>query len=315
MPPALRSPLTAANPAPGHLDTWLRIGPDESIKVFTGKVDIGMGVETALSQIVAEELDVAFGRIQFIMGDTASTPDQGGVGGSTSIANGAKPLRNAAASARLVLLRLAAGKLGVAPEQLQVSNGIVSVKDDASKSISYGALAAGSAMNEVLRVSGSGFGLKVEGQGKPKDPASYRVVGQSVPRIDLPPKILGHAMYSTDVRIPGMLHGRAIQPAGAGAKFVSLDESTVRHIPGYVKTVVKGHFFGVIAEGEPSSRPTGAAINNAVFDATGARIRTVPLTPARVKGRAANGKLKTDCLTAGVHLGPPAADPCLLFRR
>ena len=106
-------------------------------------------------------------------------------------------------------------------------------------------------MNETLRVSGSGFGLNVEGQGKPKDPKSYRVVGQSIPRVDLPPKILGHAMYSTDVRVPGMLHGRVIRPAGAGVKFVSFEESTVRGIiPGYLKTVVKGDFVGVIAENE-----------------------------------------------------------------
>ena len=118
-------------PTPGRLDGWLRIEKDETIRVFTGKAEIGMGVQTALSQIVAEELDAPFEHISFVMADTAITPDQGGVGGSTSVAQGGKPLRNAAATARLVLLQLASQRLGVPVEQLQVKNGVVSVKSDA----------------------------------------------------------------------------------------------------------------------------------------------------------------------------------------
>jgi nicotinate dehydrogenase subunit B len=248
--PQLMAAETSANPAPGRLDAWLRVGTDGSIHVFTGKVDIGMGVQTALGQIVADELDVAFDRVQLVMGDTAETPDQGGVGGSTSISAGGKPLRNAAATARLMLLQLASAKLGVQPDQLQVKDGVVSVKGDASKSVSYAALAGGTDLNETLRVSGGGFALNVEGRGKPKDPATYTIVGQSIPRIDLAPKILGRAKYSTDVRVPGMLHGRVIRPAGAGAMLQSIDENSVKQIPGYVKTVVKGNFVGVVAESE-----------------------------------------------------------------
>jgi nicotinate dehydrogenase subunit B len=251
--PQLIAAETAAIPAPGRLDAWLRVGTDGNIRVFTGKVDIGMGVQTALNQIVADELDVAFERIQLVMGDTAETPDQGGVGGSTSISAGGKPLRNAAATARLMLLQLAASKLGAEPAQLQIKDGLVSVKGDASRSISYAALAGaagGIDLNEALRVTGGGFALNVEGRGKPKDPGTYTIVGQSVPRIDLAPKILGHATYSTDVRVPGMLHGRVIRPAGAGAALGTIDESSVKHIPGYIKTVVKGNFVGVVAENE-----------------------------------------------------------------
>ena len=140
--------------------------------------------------------------------------------------------------------------LGRSPEQLQVKDGMVSVKGDASKSISYAALAGGTDLNEALRVSGAGFALNVEGSGKPKDPASYMVVGQSVPRVDLAPKILGRATYTTDIRVPGMLHGRVVRPAGVGATFQSIDESSVQQIPGYLKTVVKGNFVGVVAENE-----------------------------------------------------------------
>lgn len=248
--PRLVAAETGAVPAPGRLDAWLRIGKDETVTVFTGKVDIGMGVQTALMQIVAEELDVPAGRIHLVMGDTSTTPDQGGVGGSTSISAGAKPLRNAAATARFVLLQLASGKLGVRSADLQVNHGIVSASGDASKSISYGALAGLKDLNEALRVSGNGFALNVEGQGKPKDPASYTVVGQSLPRVDLPPKILGRATYSTDIRVPGMLHGRVIRPASAGATLVNVDESAAKGIAGYLKTVVKGNFVGVVAGNE-----------------------------------------------------------------
>lgn len=248
--PQLVAAETSANPAPGRLDAWLRVGTDGVIRVFTGKVDIGMGVQTALSQIVADELDVAFEKIELVMGDTAETPDQGGVGGSTSISAGGKPLRNAAASARLMLLQLASTKLGAPADQLQVKDGVVSLKTDSSKTVSYAALAGGTDLNEALRVSGGGFALNVEGRGKPKDPSTYTIVGQSVPRIDLAPKILGRATYSTDVRVPGMLHGRVIRPAGAGATFQSIDESSVKQIPGYIKTVVKGNFVGVVADNE-----------------------------------------------------------------
>jgi nicotinate dehydrogenase subunit B len=247
--------LAAATPAPSRLDAWLRIGADGTVRVFTGKVDIGMGVQTALAQVVAEELDVAPASVHLIMGDTSATPDQGGVGGSTSISAGARPLRNAAATARLLLLQLASVKLGAPVDRLQVKNGMVSRKDGAPGSlsdagVSYGDLAGAQDLNDTLRVSGGGFAINVEGSGKPKDPASYTIVGQSLPRVDLAPKILGRAVYSTDVRIPGMLHGRVIRPAGAGAALESVDESAVKAIPGYVRTVVKGNFVGVLAENE-----------------------------------------------------------------
>ena len=240
----------APTPQPGRLDAWLRIGKDESVRVSTGKVDIGMGVQTALIQVVAEELDVLPARIQLTMGDTATTPDQGGVGGSTSISAGAKPLRNAAATARFLLLQLASGRLGAPPDELQVKDGMVSVKGGSAKPISYGALAGAAELNDALRVSGGGFALNVEGKGKAKDPSAYTIVGQSVPRIDLPPKILGRAVYSTDIRVPGMLHGRVIRPAGAGATVASVDETSVKAIPGYLRTVVKGNFVGVVAANE-----------------------------------------------------------------
>ena len=111
-------------------------------------------------------------------------------------------------------------------------------------------LASAGDLNDALKVSGDGFSLNVEGMGKPKDPSSYTIVGKPTPRVDLQPKILGHFKYVTDVRVPGMLHGRVIRPSGVGATFVSVDESSAKAIPGYVKTVVKKNFVGVVAENE-----------------------------------------------------------------
>jgi nicotinate dehydrogenase subunit B len=233
--------------SPGKLDAWLRISPDGMVQVLTGKVDIGMGVGTALKQIIAEELDIQPAKITFIMGDTAETPDQGGVGGSTSISAGARPLRNAAATARLLLVQSASAKLGVPVEQLEVVDGVVRVIGDPSKKASYGELAGG--LNGDLKVSGSGFGLNVEGAGKPKDPSTYKVVGQSVPREDLKLKIMGQSHYAGDVRVPGMVHGRVIRPATAGATLVSADQ-TVPLVKGHIKTVVDRNFVGVVAEHE-----------------------------------------------------------------
>ena len=240
----------SASPSPGRLDSWLRVEQDGRIRVFTGKVEIGMGIGAAYAQIVAEELDLSPDRVSFVMGDTLTTTDQGGVGGSTSISLGARPLRNAAATARALLLQLAARRLGVSVDQLRVESGVISASPDGSTRVSYGDLAGGYELNEALKVSGNGFGLSVEGSAKPKDPSTYRVVGTAVPRVDLREKILGRYQYVTDVRVPGMLHGRVLRPRGVGSTVVRVDDESARGIRGYVRTVVRGSFVGVVAEHE-----------------------------------------------------------------
>lgn len=247
---AAASPETLAAPSPDRLDSWLRIDKEGIVHVFTGKPEIGMGVGTAFAQIVAEELDVPLNHVELVMGDTASTANQGGVGGSTSIMLGSKPLRNAAANARYLLLQLASQRLGVPADDLEVKDGMVRVKGAAGKSVSYAELAGSGDLNDALKVSGDGFSLNVQGAGSPKDPSTYMIVGKPVPREDLTPKILGHFKYVTDVRVPGMLHGRVIRPSGVGATFVSMDESGAKTIPGYVKTVTQNNFVGVVAESE-----------------------------------------------------------------
>src|SRR5215470_10457399 len=249
-----QSAVLGAPKSPRKLESWLHVLPDGGVRVFTGKLEIGMGVDTALGQIVAEELDLAPSRVTFVLGDTSETTDQGGVGGSTSVSLGSRPLRNVAATTRATLLQLASQRLGVPAAQLEVRDGVVSAKGDAARRVTYAELASANldaaAGDDALKVSGAGFALNVEGTAKTKDPSTYTVVGTSVPRIDIAPKVLGTYQYVTDVRVPGMLHGRVVRPAGVGSTLVSVDESSVKGISGYVKTVVDKNFVGVVCETE-----------------------------------------------------------------
>ncbi len=237
---------TAGDPA--RLDSWLAIAKDGSVTVFTDQVDIGMGVETALGQIVAEELDVPFNAVSFVLGDTARTSDQGGVGGSRSLASGAKPLRNAAAEARRVLLDLAAARLGIPASQLAVRGGIVRKADDQSKAVSYGELIGGRRFNVTLKASGTGSQTYAEGSARPKTPDQYTIVGKPVPRVDIADKVTGRFTYIVDVRVPGMLHGRVVRPPAGGARLLGVDGAST--LPMVVKVVAKGNFLGVVAETE-----------------------------------------------------------------
>lgn len=220
-----------------QLDSWLSIDADGTVQAAVGKVETGMGITTAFMQIVAEELDVALARVTIRMGDTATTPDQGGTGSSNGIMTGGKALRDAAAQARAFLLGLASTRLGAPVEQLAVKDGVVSVNDAPDKNISYGEL-----------IGGQRFNVKLTDKVKTKDPAQYTIVGQPVPREDIPPKVTGTYTYIVDVRVPRMLHGRVVRPPTMGARLVSIE--TPRKIPGLVKVVHQQNFVGVIAEQE-----------------------------------------------------------------
>ena len=195
--PALRPPKSVDKEA---IDTWLTITPDNKVTIFSGKVDLGTGSRTALAQLAADELDVAFERIEMVMGDTATTPDQWLTAGNLTIFQGGGELRRAAASARKALLERAAKKLGVPVAELSVQDGLVSVKGDASRSVRYG---------ELL---GNGVELKVDPKAELKKAADYKWIGKSIPRVDIPAKVTGEFEYIHDVRVPGMLHARVVRP-------------------------------------------------------------------------------------------------------
>src|SRR5438105_2556344 len=240
-----KPPLT-----PDQLSSFIAVNADGSVSAFFGKMDMGQGVFVAIGQIVAEELDVPFGAVKVIMGDTATSVNQGGASGSTGIQLGGKQMRVAAAEARRVLVEMAAAKLGVPADQLTVSWGVVHSKTEPSKQVTYKELIGGRYFNVQLDWNKEyGNALYAPGKAKPKDPKDYKVVGQAIAREDIAPIVYAQADFCTDVKRPGMLHGRMIRPAVAGAVPVKVDEASIRDIPG-AKVVWDKGFLGVVADKE-----------------------------------------------------------------
>lgn len=235
---------------PTRLDTWLAIRDDGRVTAYWGKMDMGQGVDTAIAQLVAEELDVAVDAVDITFGDTALCVDQGGASGSTGLERSGVALQTAAADARLVLLEAAGRKLGEPADRLEVSNGIVSVKGRNSPIVSYADLVAGGGLDVRIGWNGRlGNSLALAGRAKPKSASSYTVVGKSVPRKDISGKLLARTPYLHDHRVPGMLHGRTVRPAKAGARLRRVNRNSVSGIPG-VRVVVDGDFVGVVAARE-----------------------------------------------------------------
>ena len=222
-----------------YLDDWIAIEKDGTVTAFSGKVELGTGVRTALAQIVAEELDVPLERVDMVMGDTARTPNEGYTAGSMTISGSGTALRNAAAEARHALLNMAAKKLDAGLDELNIHEGVISVNAQPERSVSYADLMGGKA-----------FELQVTNKVPLKSPASYQIVGRSTPREDLPAKVTGQPHFIHDLKIPGMLHARVVRPPNPAAKLVSLDKDSVKDIPGLIKVFQHGNFIGVVAERE-----------------------------------------------------------------
>jgi nicotinate dehydrogenase subunit B len=251
---------TGGEPDPTQLDSWIAVRQDGTVTVFTSKVELGTGVETALAQIAAEELDVSWAKIKVDMGDTEKTIDQATTSGSRTIERAGPQIRQAAAAARKELLRLASEKLGAPAEKLTVKDGVVSVLGNPSKRISYAQLIGGKRFNVTIQAEGKAGELKLAQDVKPKDPKEYTTVGKPVPRFDLPPKVTGQAVYVHDVRIPGMLHGRVVRPPVINTPPVNIDDDSVRKIPGFVKVVQQGSFVGVVAKTEWAAMQAARAL-------------------------------------------------------
>jgi nicotinate dehydrogenase subunit B len=241
----LLAPKSVAKEA---IDSWLTIGPDDRITIFCGKVDLGTGARTALTQLAAEELDVAFERIEMVMGDTATTPDQWLTAGNLTIFQGGSELRRAAASARRALVDRAAQRLGVPAGELTVEDGVVRVKANPTQSLRY---------SELI---GDGLKLQVDEQITLKKNPEYKVIGKSIPRVDIPAKVTGEFTYIHDFRLPNMLHARVIRPDHYGARVASVDESAARQVNGFVQTVRKGDFVAVVARNEWAAVKAARAI-------------------------------------------------------
>jgi nicotinate dehydrogenase subunit B len=238
---------TAARMAAGRktvsadrVDGFLAIAPNGLVTVYSGKVDLGTGVRTALTQIIAEELDVPIDRVTLIEGDTELTPDQGTTSGSFSIQNGGMQLRRAAATARQALIRRAATRLECDISTLSIRDGVITAAS--GHQLPIGDLADGSTL-----------ALEIEKTAPEKVPAEYTIVGKPVRRLDIPDKVNASFTFMQDFNLPDMLHGRVVRPSGFGASLASCDESSIAGIPGIVKVVRINNFLGIVAKSEWSA--------------------------------------------------------------
>src|SRR5258708_11361745 len=242
---------------PTDVDAYLHLGADGKVTVFTGKVEYGQGIQTAFAQLVAEELDVSFDRVDMVMGITNQTPYDIGTFGSLSIRTTGVTLRQAAAEMRQWLLELGAARLGTATDGLATRDGTVYVTSRPSASVNYGDLALGEQVDR-----------SVKGSAPLKDPSEYTIVGQSIPRVDVPFKVNGSMKYGYDTTVPGMVHGKIIRPPSWGATLQSIDFSAAQNMPGVVGVFRDGNFAGLAAERHEQAENAAAAVK-ATWDEAG----------------------------------------------
>jgi nicotinate dehydrogenase subunit B len=219
-----------------YLDAWIRIDAD-GITAFTGKAELGQGFKTAFQQIAAEELDVPFEAIKVVTADTGRTANEGYTAGSHSMQDSGTAILHAAAQVRALLIAEAARRLDLPAENLRTENGSVVAPN--GQRLGYGDLVAG----DMLHV-------QAEVKSNLKDPATYKVMGQPVPRVDIPAKVTGGAAYVQDMRLPGMVHARLVRPPSYGAQLSECDTSSVEKLAGVVKVVRNGNFLAVVAKKE-----------------------------------------------------------------
>ena len=234
-PAAAPKPPGSLATAP-YLDAWIRIDAD-GITAFTGKAELGQGFKTAFQQIAAEELDVPFEAIKVVTADTGRTANEGYTAGSHSMQDSGTAILNAAAQVRALLIAEAARRLDLPAENLRTESGAVIAPD--GQRLGYGDLVAGDMLHVEAQVKSS-----------LKDPATYKVMGQPVPRVDIPAKVTGGAAYVQDMRLPGIVHARVVRPPSYGAQLTECDTSLVEKLPGVVKVVRNGNFLAVVAKKE-----------------------------------------------------------------
>lgn len=227
---------------PKELGLFIAIDQDNTVYAFNGHVDLGTGIRTSLSQIVAEELDLQMDQVIMVLGDTERAPNQGATIASATLQISAIPLRNAAAEARRYLLEQAAQRWAVSADSLVVESGVIKAAD--GRSARFGDLLIDQHVE-----------LRISGNAPLKRQEDYKLVGQGAARVDIPGKATGELTYVHDMRLPDMLHGRVVRPPYAGHdtgdfvgnSLLEVDESSIAHIPGIVRVVVIRDFVGVVA--------------------------------------------------------------------
>jgi len=219
-----------------QLNSWIRIGSDGHVTLFTGKAELGQGIKTALIQIAADELAIAPSAIDIVTADTARTPDEGVTAGSRSMQDSGSAILNAAANMRAVLTEAAAWHFAIGLAQIEVHDGAAHTSD--GRKIGYGELAAALS----LRISAK--------PNMPRRTGGTAVIGQSMPRVDIPAKVTGGEAYLQDMRLPGMLHARVVRGPSDGTRLRAPDIDAVGRLPGIVKVVQQGRFLAVVADDE-----------------------------------------------------------------
>jgi len=241
-------PSLAVNP---ELSTWIAFGEDGQIQVRSGKVEIGQGIRTALAQIAAEELCVPFARIEVVPTRTGLSPDEAVTSGSLSIQESGHAIRHLCADLRERLIAQAATRWRVAREDCHAEDG--SVVHPASKQrLAYEALEPASLLEGEV---GSHPRL-LESQ-------AHRVVGRSVPRLDLPAKLTGQPAYVHDLELPGMVHGRIIRTRLPGATLRSVDPQVLRRLDPQVSVWQDSNFLAVTSVHEWRAVKAAALIDGA----------------------------------------------------
>ncbi len=219
------------------LDSWIGIDAQGGITVFTGKAELGQGIKTALLQCAAEELKVAPDTITLVTADTARTPNEGYTAGSHSMQDSGVAIRCAAAQVRAIMMTLAAAKLGVSEPDLTARDGAISTKN--GRSARYAELVSGEALH-----------VAAQPMSPLTPPKELKVIGEEMPRVDIPGKLTGKPMYVQDLRPDGMLHARVLRPSNYGARLAYFSTDAVRAMPGVVDIVRDGSFIAVVAQGE-----------------------------------------------------------------
>jgi nicotinate dehydrogenase subunit B len=222
---------------PAKLDSWLAVASDGTVTAYTGKCDLGQGMFTVQTQLVAEELGVSISRVKLIQCDTSVTPDQGTTSGSQSTPTNfnTQNLAQAAATAREALVGMAAERLGVPVDEVTVEDGVVSAKS--GRHVSYGEL-----------IGGKHFDIAMSSTAKRRSPSEWKVLGKPIPSMDRVALMTGTFEFVHNVHVPGMVHGRVVRPPVIGATVANVDEKSVQHVPGLIKVVVRNNFIGVVAE-------------------------------------------------------------------
>lgn len=228
------SPSLTENP---RCADWIDLSRAGTVVLKSGKVEIGQGITTALIQIAADELDVAASCVQLISGHTALGPLEAGTSSSLSIETGGRAVRLAASAVRAIALAEAAKLLQAPLESLTIDDGRVKVSGRETD-LSYWSLAPS-----------LDLGALVLDHARPKSPAERRLVGTSMPRVDLGAKAVGTS-FIHDIELPGMLHGRTLDPPASGRRLETFDGAALERAFPSVKLVRDGSFIGIMDERE-----------------------------------------------------------------